>query len=165
MVFTLSSNVIAHCRASPAVISRMISIPRYVTTDWRPRCSTVAVSGIGAPFCCASLATLTPGETCAVSEDNPNGVTAPSYTDGGVKQRHRNQALMASYGPGPWCGSNAGYQTHRCRCAPCTNAHRIAQNQANTRRHNNIPDDIHGLSSTYTNYSCRCDDCKEAHSR
>jgi hypothetical protein len=66
----------------------------------------------------------------------------------------------------PEHGSASTYSNHKCRCVPCTEAHRvyIAKKREEFRRHGGLsPDDPrHGSVNAYTNYYCRCYSCRTA---
>lgn len=64
-------------------------------------------------------------------------------------------------------GSVSTYTNHACRCAACTEAHRVSFAAKRKRRAARLAIDPtltrHGTESTYTNWVCRCDDCTAAH--
>ena len=64
-------------------------------------------------------------------------------------------------------GSGIAYANYGCRCAECTEAHRIrlAKRQAERAAEAKDPNDPrHGNDSFYINHGCRCEPCKKAHS-
>ena len=71
---------------------------------------------------------------------------------------------LRTLGPGPWCGTAGGYNNHKCRCAGCTSAWRIAYFKRQAERGRlEPPAGSHGKEATYTNWMCRCDQCRDAH--
>jgi len=76
-------------------------------------------------------------------------------------------------GPGPWCGTVGGYNNHKCRCAPCTEANTIAIRKARAERFAGRvlvagvlvhPYADHGTVGGYQNWGCRCWDCTRVNS-
>jgi hypothetical protein len=71
-----------------------------------------------------------------------------------------------------WHGSTSGYNYHRCRCARCCEANRLACRSVRERHYaERVEVDgrpIHprcaGDASSYNNLGCRCVACTEAHS-
>jgi hypothetical protein len=59
---------------------------------------------------------------------------------------------------------NAGAYARGCRCAECTEAHRLRMRQVRAALRARPRDEVpHGLYG-YTNWGCRCDVCGAAHS-
>lgn len=72
--------------------------------------------------------------------------------------------------PRPWKhGTNAGYKHHKCRCEPCTKAHRIYDFKQRENRKQRLKAGLtkikHGIRSTYTNHGCRCALCVEVNKK
>jgi len=70
-------------------------------------------------------------------------------------------------------GTVYGYKNLGCRCAACTEAHRIYLRDARYARYARrvlvdgvwvapVAADRHGLAYTYNTWGCRCDRCKSA---
>ena len=61
-------------------------------------------------------------------------------------------------------GNRSTYTNHGCRCAACTDAQRIyQQNLREKRRRTDCDKPVpHGSANAYTNYGCRCDACRAA---
>lgn len=60
-------------------------------------------------------------------------------------------------------GSISAYANHACRCALCTEAHRVYGAKLRASRQPLGEDDSrHGTTNAYTNYGCRCELCNEA---
>lgn len=59
----------------------------------------------------------------------------------------------------------AGLYAKGCRCAPCTDAHRVYRNRLRAeRRTTPLPATVeHGKAATYGNWGCRCQPCRAAH--
>lgn len=68
-------------------------------------------------------------------------------------------------------GTASTYRSRRykCRCEPCTAAHRklVAQEKASRRERLAADPSLapHGTVQTYTNWGCRCEACTEANSK
>lgn len=68
-------------------------------------------------------------------------------------------------------GKSGTYINHRCRCAPCRDAHSATMRAQRRQRYAQrtlvhgrwvAPDYVaHGTANTYTNWGCRCADCTE----
>lgn len=60
-------------------------------------------------------------------------------------------------------GTHYAYSKLGCRCATCTEAHRVRQLRLQKQRLPLAEDDPrHGRHTSYTNYGCRCDACRGA---
>lgn len=61
---------------------------------------------------------------------------------------------------------SSGYTNQGCRCAECSEGHRLQQAAGAAARRAALTADptiaTHGLASTYQNYGCRCEPCKDA---
>lgn len=63
-------------------------------------------------------------------------------------------------------GTDNCYGYWKCRCAECTEAHRVKyRKDSEARKAREIPDDIHGKITTYSNWGCRCDLCRAANTQ
>ena len=64
-------------------------------------------------------------------------------------------------------GTAGGYRNHKCRCQPCTEAHRIAHTASIERLRAKVAagevEIPHGTQNAYANYGCRCVPCTGAH--
>lgn len=62
-------------------------------------------------------------------------------------------------------GTQTGYAYHRCRCADCTDAHRLAEAGRRARRAARLAADQdipHGKPNGYSTFGCRCEPCRQA---
>lgn len=63
-------------------------------------------------------------------------------------------------------GDLSTYTNHRCRCALCREANRLAYKEQSTARRQRLAADFsvapHGTTGGYRNWGCRCLECIQA---